>query len=109
MPQLMRRETPTHTGRDGKIAKRRARSGRRPRTSLGRSGDDAQQSADVHVHPNRQPRVEVLPRPCVHPDLPSLAILPTAHQDAAAGSVEIALSEAKRLGDSEPSTPQQDD
>src|SRR5690242_11233648 len=47
-----------------------------------------------------QPRIELLPRPPVHPDLAALAALPAPDEYGAAGSVQIALLEREGFADS---------
>ena len=56
-----------------------------------------------------EPRLELLPRPAVHPDLASLAALPAPDKHRAARAVEVALLERERLADPQPGTPEQDD
>jgi len=63
----------------------------------GRSVDHAEQRPDRQLSPGLQPWVELSLRPPVHADLTSLAALATAHQDRAAGGVEVALLRIERL------------
>ena len=63
----------------------------------GRSVDHAEQRPDRQLSPGLQPWVELPPRPPVHADLASLATPPAAHQDRAAGGVEVAHLQIERL------------
>jgi hypothetical protein len=86
------------------------RRGRRlPAASGRRSVDHAQHRADRELATDLEPRVEVLPRPTVHPDFASLAALSAADKRAAARTVEVPLLERERFADSQTGVPEQDD
>jgi hypothetical protein len=53
--------------------------------------------------------VKLLPRPAVHPDLASLAALPTPDERRAAAAVQVALLKRKRFADPQSSAPEKHD
>lgn len=55
------------------------------------------------------PRSKLLLAPLVHTDLASPIALAVANEDGAARGIEVALGQAKRLGDSKARPPQHDD
>jgi hypothetical protein len=71
--------------------------------------DHAQHCADWELATDLQPRVELFPRPAVHPDFTALAALSSADEHGAAVSVEVALLERERFADSQAGAPEQDD
>ena len=76
MPQLVGREPPSHPSRDGGMVQLLAGGRRLPPASSGRSVDNAQHRADREPATNLQPRIELLPRPAIHPNLSPLTALP---------------------------------
>jgi hypothetical protein len=100
MPQLVRREPPSHTCPDGGLVQLLARCRRLPPTSSGWLVDHAQHRTDWELATDLQPRIELLPRPAVHPDLAALAALPAPDEDGAARSVQIAFLEREGFADS---------
>jgi hypothetical protein len=74
-----------------------------------RAIDDAEQSSDRQTRPEFKPRVELLPRPAVHPDLAPLPALAAAHEHRAPRAVEISLRKRKRFSDPESGAPEQHD
>jgi hypothetical protein len=69
--------------------------------------DDAQQRTDRKLAADREPRVELLPSPAVHPDLSALTALSTPDQHSSAGAVEVALLEREHFADPQSGPPQQ--
>ena len=69
VPQLMRREPPTHAGLGGETSKLPADSSRRPCATAGRAVDDAEQRPDRQLHTVLEPAVEMLETPVIHSDL----------------------------------------
>ncbi len=76
-----------------------ARGRRLPVASGRRSVDHAQQRADRKLAADLEPRIELLPRPTIHPDLTALAARPAPDEHGAAGPVEVALLERERFAD----------
>jgi hypothetical protein len=99
MPQLVRREPPSHTRSGGGMVQLLARRGGLPTASGGRSVDHTQHRADRELATDLKPRIEPFPRPAVHPDLAALAALPSPDQHCATGPVQIALLERERFAD----------
>ncbi len=89
--QLMRREPTSHPRSAGRLMQLRSDAGRSPRTSAGRSAQDAEQRPDRERRAQREPRGELLPGPAVHPDLAPLAAFAKAHQNRAPDRVKVAL------------------
>ena len=85
------------------------RGGGFPPSAGGHPVDHAQQGADWDLPADLEPWVELLPRPAVHPDLPSLAALATPYEHSAAGAVLVALLERERFADPQTCTPEQHD
>jgi hypothetical protein len=55
----------------------------------------AEQRPDRGLSADLKPRLELLPRPTVHPDLMSLAALPTPDEDRAARPIQVVLVEGE--------------
>jgi hypothetical protein len=51
----------------------------------------------------------LIPRPPIHPYLATTGSLAGAHQNRAAGAVEVGLGEVERFADPQPSSPEDDD
>jgi hypothetical protein len=109
VPQLVRREAPTHPGLAGDAAQFRAGGAGGPRPSAGRTGDDAEQWADRQLDAHVQPGRELLPGPVVHPHLAAPAALAAPHQQRPAPRIEVGLGERERLADPQASAPEHDD
>jgi DNA-binding MarR family transcriptional regulator len=75
VPELVGCEPPSDTRCAGGVVQLLARRRRLPAASSGRSVDHAQDRADWELATDLQPRIELLPRPPVHPNLPALAAL----------------------------------
>jgi hypothetical protein len=71
--------------------------------------DHAEHRAERELATDLEPWVELLPRPAVHPDLAALAALSSSDQHCAAGAIEVALLESKRLADAQAGPPEQHD
>src|ERR1700752_2359815 len=99
MAQLVRREPPSHTRRGGGMMQLLARRGCLPPAAIGRSVDHTQHCAEWKLATDLYPRLELLPRPTIHPDLATLAALPTPDEYGAARSVQIALLQRERFAD----------
>jgi hypothetical protein len=106
MPELVRREPPSHTRSGGGMVQLLTRRGGLPPASGGRSVDDAQHRADWELAADLEPGIELLPRPTVHSDLPALAALPAPDQDGAARPVEVALLQRQRFADPQTGAPE---
>ncbi|HYB31476.1 MAG TPA: hypothetical protein VEF89_33120 [Solirubrobacteraceae bacterium] len=100
MPQLVRREPPSHPRRDGGMLQLLARRRRFPPASGGRSVDHAQHRTDWEPAAGLQPWVKLSPGPAVHADLAALAALPAPDKHRAAGSVQIALLKRESFANS---------
>jgi hypothetical protein len=109
VPKLVGCEPPSHSCRAGGVVQSLPRRRRLPAASSGRSVDHAQHRADWELMTDLQPRIQLLPRPPAHPNLPALAALPAPNEYAAAGSVQIALLECEGFADSESGAPEQND
>src|ERR687885_2204738 len=107
--ELIRREPTAHARPDGGLAQLGAGSARRPRTSAGRAGRDAQQRADRELEARGEPGLQLLPGPVVHADLAAAAALAAAHEQRAAPRVEVGFAERERFVDAEPGAPEHDD
>jgi hypothetical protein len=70
--------------------------------------DHAQQRSEGQLAADLKPRVELLPRPAVHPDLAAFAALPTADEDRAALSIQVALVQGESFTDPQARAPEQD-
>jgi hypothetical protein len=99
MAQLVRREPPSHAGSGGGMVQLLARRRRLPRATSRRPVNHTQHCADRELATDLQRRLELLPRPTIHPDLTSLAALPTPNEHGAAGPIQIALLQSKRFAD----------
>jgi hypothetical protein len=71
--------------------------------------DHAQHGAERKLAADLEPWLELLPRPAIHPDLPSLATLPTPDEHGAAIAVKIALLKGERFADSQSCAPEEHD
>jgi hypothetical protein len=100
MPQLVGREPPSHPRPDGGMVQMLARGRRLPSASSGRSVDNAEHRADREPATDLQPRIELLPRPAIHPNLSPLAALPPPDEYRAARSVQVTLLERECFADS---------
>jgi len=107
--QLVRREAPSDTRRGGRMMQLLTRSRCLPPAPGGRAMHHAQHRADRELATDLQPRVELLPRPTVHPHLATFATLPAADQHRAAALIQIALLERERFADPQTGAPEQDD
>ena len=83
--------------------------GRRAWPPAGRAAQNAEERADRQGPAQLEPRVELLPRPAVHPDLPPATTLSSTDQDGPPLAVKIGLSQRQRLADPQPGTPEHDD
>ena len=61
--------------------------------------DHAQQRTDRELAADFESWIELVSCRSVHPDLASLAALPTANNDCTAGTVNVALWERERFAD----------
>jgi hypothetical protein len=86
-----------------------ASGGRLPVPTARCTTDHAQQRSDRQAWPELEPRVELLPRPAVHPDLASLPAFAPADEHGAARTVEISLRKRERFADPESGAPEQHD
>jgi hypothetical protein len=107
VPQLMRCEPTPNAGFGGRMMQLFARSRRLPTPTRGRPVNHAQQCADRELAADREPRVELLPRPTVHPDLASLASLPMPDEHSTTGTIEVTFLESERFADPDPGAPEQ--
>ena len=107
--KLVRCESAPDAGFSGRVMQLLTSSRGFPVPSGGRSVDHTEQRPDRQLAADLEPRVELLPRPAVHPDLASLAALPPPHEDGASSTVKVALVEGERFADSQARTPQQHD
>jgi hypothetical protein len=97
--QLVWRETAPHASPGGRLVRLLAGGGRFPAAPCRRAMDHAQHRAGSELAADLKPRLELLPRPTIHPDLATLAALPAPDKDGAAGPVQIALLERERFAD----------
>src|ERR1019366_164575 len=92
--ELVRREPAPNTSRERVPAQLSACGGRRPRPPASRSVDHTEQRAAGQLDATGEPRGEMIaPRPGVHPDLPELVALPSAHENRPPPRVEIRLDQ----------------
>ena len=71
--------------------------------------DHAEQRSDRELSADLEPSVELFPSPAVHPDLATLAALPTPDEDRAARSIKITLVKGECFADPQASAPAQND
>jgi hypothetical protein len=86
-----------------------ARRGGLPTAASRRSVDYTEHCADRELATELEPRIELLPRPPIHPDLTTLAALSAPDHDSAAGPVQIALLQRQRFADSQAGAPEEND
>jgi hypothetical protein len=106
MPKLMRREPASHTRRVGGMVQLLARRGGLPTAASRRSVNYTQHRADRELATGLEPRIELLSRPPIHPDLTTLAALSAPDRDRAARPVQIALLQRERFTDSQAGAPE---
>jgi hypothetical protein len=86
-----------------------ANGSRWPRAAAGRAVDDAEQRPDRQLDAVRQPAVEVLEPPVVHPDLATAITLAVSDEHRPAGRVNIGLDQRQCLGDPQAAAPEHRD
>lgn len=102
-------EPPSDTRLAGGVVQLLACGRRFPAASGGWSVDHGQHRANGKLATDLQPRIELLPRSAIHPDLAALAALPMSDEYGAAGSVQIALLECEGFADSQSGASEQND
>ena len=65
----------------------------------------AEQRADRQARTKREPGIERLPRPAVHPDLTAPAAFSVPDEDRATDAIQVALGQRERFADPQPGTP----
>jgi hypothetical protein len=105
----MWREAAPDASCGGRLMQLFARGRRLPASPRRRPMDHAEHRAERELATDLEPCLELLPRPAVHPDLASLAALSSSDQHRAAGAIEVALLESKRLADAQAGPPEQHD
>ena len=109
MPELVGSKAAPDTSVSGEVSELAAHGGRRPRPPAGRAVDDAEQRPDRKLDPVREPAVDVLKPPVIHPHLPAPITLPVPDQNRTPSRVDVGLRERQRLGDPQAPTPQHRD
>jgi len=109
VPELVGRESPPYSGRDGRAAQLLSGRGLCPVSSGCRAPDDAQQRSYGKLRTHIEPWLQLTPCPAIHADLAAAAALSLSHQHRAPGPVQISLGEIERFADPQPSTPEDDD
>jgi hypothetical protein len=99
MPQLVGREPAANSGSERGAVQLGTDRGRGARPAAGRAAQNAEQGADRQGPAQLEPRVELLPRPAVHPDLSPATALSGTDQHGTALAVKIGLSQRQRLAD----------
>jgi len=107
--ELVRSEPAPDARGGGEVTELGARGGGRPRPAAGGSVDHAQQRTDRQRDAVRQPRVELLKAPLVHPGLASLIALAMADQQRASALVDVGLAQRERFRDPQATAPQDRD
>jgi hypothetical protein len=105
VPQLVRREAPSHARLARHVAQLRARRGGRPGPPARCAVDDAEQRSDRQHHPRLEPGLKLLPRPVVHANLAAPATLAAPDQQRSATRVQVGLGERERLADPQSGPP----
>ena len=94
---MMRREPAADSGGQRCPMQLGTYAGRRAWPPAGRAAQHAEERADGQGPAQLKPRVELLPRPAVHPDLAAATTLSSPDQHRAALAVKIGLSQRQRL------------
>ncbi len=92
--QLVRRNPSANAGGMSRAVELDTDAGGRVRPTAGRAAQHAEQRPDGEGRTKLQPRVQLLPCPAVHSDLPALVALAVPYQHGASFRVEIALISA---------------
>jgi hypothetical protein len=71
--------------------------------------DHTQHRSDRQLSADLEPWVELVPCPPAHPDLASLAALPTPDEHCTASAVEVALPQSEGFADPQPGASEQHD
>jgi hypothetical protein len=109
VPELVWREPAPYPGFNGRAMQLLGRGGCFPPTARSRSMDHTEQRPDPQLTTDLEPRIKLVPRPAVHPNLATLAALPAPNEHGAPAAIKIALMEGERFVDSQAGTPQQHD
>ena len=103
--ELMGREPPPDTGSPGDLAELLGCCGCLAMPACGRAVDHAEQRTDWKPCADLEPRVELIPGPAIHADLPPPSTLPTTNENRAAGAVEVGLRECEGFADPQTRSP----
>jgi hypothetical protein len=95
--ELVRGEAAPNAGAGPSTTQVVAGRGVRPVPSARRAGDDAEQRADREPESCLEPRVQVLPAPCIHSDLAAVVLLSLPNEQRAAPRFEIGFGERERF------------
>src|SRR5947209_6505695 len=104
MSQLVGRESAPDSGGQRGPVQLGTDAGRRAWLSAGRAAQHAEERADRQGPAHLEPRIKLLPRPAVHPDLPPTTLSSTDEHGTAL-AVKIGLSQRQRLADPQSGTP----
>jgi hypothetical protein len=74
-----------------------------------RTVDDAEQRPDGELYSQLQPRLELLPAPCVHADLAATSALAAPDEQCAAALIEIGFGEREHFLDAQSGAPEDHD
>ena len=109
MPKLVRREPPSDPGGTGLRCVAGRGSRRRTRAPTARTTQRTKQRPDREGRSQLKPRVELLPRPAVHPDLAALAALPMTDKHHTPVATKVALGQREGFADPKARSPQHND
>ena len=97
--ELVRCEASAHAGLGSGPAPIGARRGVSPVPSARGSGDDAEQRSDGELEACVEPRLELLPAPCVHADFAAPSAFAVADEQRATSLIEVGFAERERFLD----------
>ena len=109
MTELMRREPPPDARACCGARQLLAGRGWLPAPARSRAANHTRQRADRQLTTGSHPRLQLRPRPAIHPDLATTAALAVTHQDRAARGIQVGLREIGRLTDPQTRPPQNHD
>jgi len=96
VPELVRREASPHAGSGGSPAQIGSRGRVGPVSPARGSGDDAEQRSNRELEACVEPRLELLPAPCVHTDFAAPSALAVVDEQRATPLVKVGFAQRER-------------